>query len=136
MMARNSKAECQQHPHWLLRRADQAAVAGLVLVGLAATMGWWIARGGLQGRMIEVERAEPQVAAFQVDINTADWPELTLLPGIGETLAQRIVESREADGPFLDHEDLRRVKGIGPVTLERMRPYLTPMPDNSALVGH
>jgi len=112
---------------WLLRRADQAAVAVLVLLGLAATVGWWVRYGGLRGRMVELEGAEPQVARFEVDINSADWPELVQLPAIGEKLAKRIVESRQKDGPFLDHKDLRRVRGIGPKTLEAIRPYLRPM---------
>jgi len=123
-------------PHWLLRRADQAAVAVLVLMGLAATVGWWAGHGGCQGRLIEVERAEPQTAAFQVDINAADWPELLQLPGIGPTLAKRIVARRQADGPFLDHDDLRRrVPGIGPKTLEQIRPFLRPMPGGGDLAG-
>jgi competence protein ComEA len=111
-------------------------VAVLVLAGLTATIGWWVSQGGWQGRLIEVQRAEPQVAGFQVDLNEADWPELIQLPGIGQTLAQRIVESRETEGPFLDHGDLMRVRGIGPKTLEGVRPYLRPMPDADALVGN
>ena len=110
-----------------MRRADQAAVAVLVLLGLAATVAWWVRYGGLRGRMVELEGAEPQVARFEVDINSADWPELVQLPAIGEKLAKRIVESRQKDGPFLDHKDLRRVRGIGPKTLEAIRPYLRPM---------
>jgi competence protein ComEA len=112
---------------WLLRRADQAVVAAAVFVALAATIGWWVHHGGAGGRLIEIERAEPLAARFEVDINVADWPELMLLPGIGETLAQRIVEARQNE-PFREHEDLLRVKGIGPKTLERIRPYLRPMP--------
>lgn len=127
-MTGKSPGEQKGGPAWLLRRADQAAVAVLVLAGLAASAGWWIAQGGLQGRLIEVERARPQTAQFKVDLNSADWPELVQLPGIGETLARRIVESRQADGPFVEHGDLQRVRGIGPKTLEGVRPYLLPMP--------
>jgi competence protein ComEA len=116
-------------PHWLLRRADQALVAGFIALGLVTTVGWWVSRGGSGGRMIEVERAEPRTAQFQIDINRADWPELALLPGVGKVLAQRIVESRQTVGPFRDHGDLRRVRGIGPKTLEGIRPYLLPMAD-------
>jgi competence protein ComEA len=112
---------------WWLRRADQAGVGVLVLLALAATVAWWVRHGGLQGNLVEVERAEPQVASFDVDINSADWPELEQLPAIGETRARRIVESRDKDGPFRDHNDLRRVRGIGPKTLETIRPYLRPM---------
>jgi competence protein ComEA len=49
------------------------------------------------------------------------------LPGIGPELAQRIVADRQARGPFRRVEDLRRVRGIGPKTLERMRVYLAPL---------
>jgi len=119
----------------LLRHADQAVVAILVVAGLAATVGWWLSQGGWQRRLIEVERAQPQVAVFHVDVNRADWPELVQLPGIGPTLARRIVDSRKNEGPFLDHNDLRRVQGIGPRTLDAIRPYLRPMPEDGMLVG-
>jgi competence protein ComEA len=118
---------------WFLRRIDQAGVAVLVVLGLVATAGWWLSQGGWQGRCLEVDRAEPKRAQFQVDVNEAQWPELAQLPDVGETLARRIVQSRQQDGPFLDHEDLRRVKGIGPKTLESIRPYLLPMPDARAV---
>ena len=134
-MPSDSSPNSPRDGSWLLRRADQAVVAVLVLGALATTVGWWISQGGWQGRLIEVQRAEPQTASFQVDVNTADWPELVQLPGIGETLAQRIVESREATGPYLDHNDLQRVRGIGPKTLDRLRPYLLPMPEADALAG-
>lgn len=58
-----------------------------------------------------------------------------MLPGLGETLAKRIVASRESEGPFRDHDDLRRVRGIGPRTLERIRPYLLPIPEIESVVG-
>ncbi len=121
------------YPRWLLRRADQIAVAALVVAALAAISGWWAYHGGWQGRLSEIDRAEPLVARFEVDINAADWPELMQLPGIGQTLAHRIVESRTIAGPFADHDDLRRVKGIGPKTLERIRPYLRSMPGRDAV---
>ena len=72
----SDKASNSPPPHWLLHRADQAAVALLVAIALGATVGWWVAHGGLSGRLVEVERAEPQTARFQVDVNRADWPEL------------------------------------------------------------
>ncbi|MBI2826885.1 MAG: helix-hairpin-helix domain-containing protein [Planctomycetia bacterium] len=76
-----------------------------------------------------------RTARFEVDINEADWPELAQLPGVGETLARRIVESRQTDGPFADHEELRRIRGIGPRTLERIKPFLRPMPETSSVAG-
>ena len=110
-------------------------MAGLVLLGLASMGGWWVAHGGCRGRLVEIDRAEPLSAEFEVDLNEAEWPELAQLPDIGETLARRIVESRNRDGPFLDHEDLQRVRGIGPRTLDRVRPYLRPMPEHEAIVA-
>jgi competence protein ComEA len=120
-----------ERSRWILRRLDQLAVALLLVAGLVSLGGYWISHGGLRGGLIEIDRASPQTARFAVDINAADWPELAELPGVGETLARRIVELRRVQGPFVDHEDLRRVRGIGPVTLERMRPYLLPMADSS-----
>jgi competence protein ComEA len=122
-------------PRWLLRRADQAAVAGLLLIALVSMAGWWIAHGGGRGNLIELERMPRRTAQFQVDLNEADWPELSQLPGVGETLAQRIVDSRETEGAFVDNEDLQRVRGIGPRTFERIKPYLRPMPGAGSVAG-
>ena len=96
---------------------------------------YWFTLGGHRGELIEIDRAAPLTAHFEVDLNTAPWPELAQLPGLGETLARRVVESRQSDGPFLDHEDLQRVNGIGPRTLDRVRPYLSPMPSAENLAG-
>jgi competence protein ComEA len=52
---------------------------------------------------------------------------LALLPAVGKTIAQAIVASRQADGPFGRHEDLRRVRGIGPKTFAKIQPYLLPI---------
>jgi competence protein ComEA len=121
--------------HPLLRRADQAVVGLAVAAALVSMSLYWVVQGGLSGGLIDIDRAEPLTAKFLVDINQADWPELAVLPEIGPTLAQRIVDSRETSGPFVDHEDLRRVRGIGPLTLDRMRPYLLPMPNRGDVAG-
>lgn len=55
-----------------------------------------------------------------LDINTASESELQRLPGIGPAMAKRIVEAR----PFTSVDDLDRVKGIGKVTLEKLRPFV------------
>lgn len=87
----------------------------------------WLASGGLGGGLVDIDAAAPQEAAFKTDINSADWTELMQLPEIGEALARRIVESRAKDGRFTSHNDLDRVRGIGPKTLERIRPFLRPI---------
>jgi competence protein ComEA len=122
-------------PHWLLRRTEQATVAVLVAAGLVSMIGWWVYRGGASGRTVEIEKAQPQTARFQVDINKAQWPELATLPGVGRKLAERIVQSRESDGPFRDNDDLRRVRGIGARTLESIRPYLRSVPSRQAVAA-
>jgi competence protein ComEA len=62
-------------------------------------------------------------------VNTANWPELALMPNIGEQLAKRIVADRDRRGPYRELAELRRVRGIGPKTLDGMRPFLLPLPD-------
>jgi competence protein ComEA len=60
-----------------------------------------------------------------LDLNTASVQALQALPGIGPILAQRIVDYRTRFGPFTRVEDLLKVEGIGPRTLERLRPFVT-----------
>ena len=62
---------------------------------------------------------------FPVNINTASKKELDALPGIGEVLAQRIIDYRSANGLFSTVDDLTKVKGIGAKTLEKLKPYAT-----------
>ena len=62
---------------------------------------------------------------FPVNINTASKKELDALPGIGEVLAQRIIDYRSANGPFSTVDELTKVKGIGAKTLEKLKPYAT-----------
>lgn len=137
MAGKQNQLRTREGSGWrpVLRVADQAAVAGLVLAALVGMGVYWVVQGGLRGKLIEIDRAAPLVARFQVDVNAATWPELSQLPTIGETLARRIVASRDAAGQFVDHEDLLRVNGIGPRTLERMKPYLLPMPGQDEVAG-
>ena len=55
-----------------------------------------------------------------VYINSATLEELQELPGLGPTLAERIIEYREANGPFFSLDDLNEVSGIGPALLEEI----------------
>jgi competence ComEA-like helix-hairpin-helix protein len=105
-------------------RRDQRTVAVFAALCLAGQLIWL----GLAEPPVDIDRAPRRVQQFCLDINRAEWPEWTLLPRVGETLARRIVQSRCEEGPFRSAEDLRRVRGIGPRTLENMRPYLMPVP--------
>ena len=61
----------------------------------------------------------------RININTADENQLQLLPGIGQALARRIVEYREANGSFEHVTELLNVDGIGSGRLEAIIDYIT-----------
>lgn len=58
-----------------------------------------------------------------IDINSASFEELTLIPGIGETIAKRIVEYREMKGKIESIDELIEIKGIGPKRLMSIKRY-------------
>jgi len=64
-------------------------------------------------------------AASPIDINTATAEQLTALPRIGPVMAGRIVAYRESHSPFREIEDIKRVKGIGDATFERLKGLIT-----------
>jgi len=70
------------------------------------------------------QRARPLEAGERLDPNGASAAELDRLPGIGPATARAIVALREHEGPFAAPEDLLRVKGVGPKTLDRIRDHL------------
>jgi competence protein ComEA len=61
----------------------------------------------------------------RLDLNRATLEQLQSLPGIGEALAQRVIDRRDAKGRFHRIDDLLEIKGIGPKRLEQLRPLLT-----------
>ncbi len=74
-------------------------------------------------RDMEGEMNEQDVEA-RVDLNLADVVELATVPGIGPTLASRIIAYREEHGPFLLSEEVIAVAGIGQATYENMRDHV------------
>jgi len=105
------------------------AGAALVLLGLA---GMRALRVALWRGEFHVEGARQALTApVRLDVNTARPYELQLLPGIGEKTARAIVASREQQGPYRRLEELMRVPGIGPRTVERLRPHLMCAPPES-----
>jgi competence protein ComEA len=59
-----------------------------------------------------------------IDLNQADRAQLLQLPGVGDNLARRIEAYRVEHHGFRDVDELRRVSGIGPKLLEKMRPFI------------
>ncbi len=59
-----------------------------------------------------------------IHLNAATEQELIAIPGIGPTIAKRIVEYRKSKGPYQSIEELLQVKGIGKKTLKKIRPFL------------
>lgn len=107
-----------------LATGDQLVIGSLAILVLIL-MGWhWARMSGWGARPIEVERMPARTLGYQIDINTATYIELLQLDAIGEKLAQRIIADREANGPFQSVDDLQRVRGIGPKTVERLRKFL------------
>ena len=62
---------------------------------------------------------------LHVNINTAEAQELCLLPGIGETIAARIVDYRKAHGLFNNTDEIMNVSGIGAKKYEEIKSYIT-----------
>lgn len=60
----------------------------------------------------------------QISINEAAISELVNLPGIGPSIAQRIVEYRDVNGKFKKLEDVKKVKGIGDKLFQKILPYI------------
>lgn len=72
------------------------------------------------GAAVERPASRTSMLGGLIDINAASAAELEMLPGIGPTLAKRIIEERRANGVFERVADLQRVRGIGPRTVEKI----------------
>ncbi|NJL04195.1 MAG: ComEA family DNA-binding protein [Chloroflexaceae bacterium] len=72
----------------------------------------------------EADALAPPPPPTLININTASMAELTSLPGIGETLATRIILHRQDYGDFQHPDELEYVAGIGPNLLEQIRPFI------------
>jgi competence protein ComEA len=60
-----------------------------------------------------------------ININTASLGELDILPGIGPSIAQNIIDYRQENGPFTAIEEVQNVSGIGPAKYEQIKDLIT-----------
>jgi competence ComEA-like helix-hairpin-helix protein len=99
----------------------------LILLGAAILWGVAVRRlygpGGL-GRepVVIAPEPPPEPPDDRIDLNAADAAELQRLPGIGPVGARRIVEERDAGGPYRTVGDLVRVAGFGPSRVRGLTP--------------
>jgi competence ComEA-like helix-hairpin-helix protein len=85
---------------------------------------WDVAMTAEKSRAGTTSGLQPRTPGGRIDPNLASKEKLETLPGIGPVLAQRIIDYRRSHGPYKKIADLRKVSGIGPKKLERIRPFL------------
>ena len=109
-------ARARPHSSWMVRRA--AAV--VLLLAAAASLFPVLARA-----VAPRQPASAVPVADPINVNQASAAELSLLPGVGPSIAAAIVADRESRGVFRRPQDLDRVRGIGPAILARILPHVT-----------
>jgi comEA protein len=68
-------------------------------------------------------KQEKLAGKARINVNTASRSELTQLPRVGPATADKIIAYRNVHGPFRSLNDLQKIKGIGPKTVEQLKPY-------------
>lgn len=126
------------------RNRIEIITAALTLLLLSFSIGYFAGRKSIDAPItVSVERpvssAAPLPAAASpsptsadavppsapININTASAEALTALPGIGEVLAQRIVDYRAQHGAFAATADLMDIRGIGDAIFSNIKDYIT-----------
>jgi comEA protein len=95
------------------------------LLGLSITACVKLPHRSQASRLALAPQAKEESASPPLNINTASAEELEKLPGIGRSLAARIISYRQQYGRFRRAEHLIMVRGIGERRFRRLRPYIT-----------
>lgn len=80
---------------------------------------------GIELESLEDSSSSDNGSVGLVNINTALVDELDTLPGIGPSTAEKIVEYRDANGPFATIDEVMSVSGIGPAKFEQIQAFIT-----------
>jgi competence ComEA-like helix-hairpin-helix protein len=75
--------------------------------------------------LLAVSSATKKPPPQPININTADSAQLQLVPGIGPSTAEKILQMRKSYGTFKSVNDLMAIRGLGPKRLEKMGKYIT-----------
>jgi competence protein ComEA len=100
------------------QKEEMMFVRRMIATSLAVAMAVFLAAGPA------LAAAKP-APTEKVNLNTATVEQLTALPGVGPTLAARIVEHREKAGQFGSPQELMNVKGIGEKNFQKIEQWLT-----------
>ena len=107
---------------------------GITAAFLCVLVGIYIGRNFLSGANLNIQNGQvPQLPSTgqtqpvgdgKIDINTATIEQLDLLDGIGQAIAQRIIDYRTKNGPFSKIEEIMNVNGIGEKKFEQIKDYI------------
>ena len=110
------------------QKRDQAAIAIVLSIAILVIFLKY-ASFRRDGEVIDIETEPKREYQFTIDINSAEWPEIALVPGIGQELATRIENYRTEIGGYSSLDQLRNVDGIGPNKLKALKKFLRPFPE-------
>jgi competence protein ComEA len=119
----------------MLTQAQQAErrlmrLIPLVLALMLVTVLWVAGMIMASQRTLDQQTMGIQSPQYLVNLNSDGEGELMLLPGVGKTIAGRIIAYRTEQGPFTSINQLTKISGISDKTLNRLRAFLLPLADD------
>ena len=99
-------------------------LAAILLAGLFVTA-YQKSNSVIDVKIRAFDYAEEGAAIKKININEEDRDALTVLPGVGRSLAMRIVEYRNKNGPFASVEDIKKVSGIKDSLFNKIKDKIT-----------
>lgn len=102
----------------------------LTLAGLMVALLFVLGMVTASNRTLDKQAISIKTPQFLVNINTDSSGELMLLPGVGKTIASRIITHRQQHGLFTSINQLNAISGISHRTVARLKPFLLSLPDD------